>query len=183
MNKFFLLLLLLHGFVSSIEAQIVTIPDANFKNYLVNVLCVDTDGDGIPDDDVDTNNDGEVQVSEAEVVTFLKTSSGNISNLEGIQYFVNLQEFHCTFNHITNMDVTYSLDLRKLVCYRNELTAIHPGNYPNLEYLSVGENFLTSIDISDNSNLYYLAFPHNSISSINLLNNAPLEVLVGSYNN
>ena len=44
------------------QAQIVNIPDANFKNALVNTLCVDTNGDGIADSNADTNNDGEIQV-------------------------------------------------------------------------------------------------------------------------
>lgn len=45
-------------------AQIVTIPDVIFKNALININWVDTNSDGFPDTDVDTNNDGEIQVSE-----------------------------------------------------------------------------------------------------------------------
>ncbi len=56
---------LLLFFTVSSHAQIVNIPDANFKNALVNTNCVDIDGDGIGDIDADTNNDGEIQVSEA----------------------------------------------------------------------------------------------------------------------
>ena len=32
------------------DAQIVNIPDANFKNVLVNYYCVDTNGDQTPED-------------------------------------------------------------------------------------------------------------------------------------
>lgn len=60
-----LLLLVFFGLFLSGNAQIVTIPDANFKNALVNTICTDTDGDGVLDGDVDTNDDGEIQVSEA----------------------------------------------------------------------------------------------------------------------
>jgi len=37
------------------QAQPVNIPDANFKDALVNTPCVDFDGDGAPDGDADTN--------------------------------------------------------------------------------------------------------------------------------
>ena len=49
-------------------SQIVNIPDPRFKNALVNWAVVDTDSNGVADSDIDTNDDGEIQVSEAEVV-------------------------------------------------------------------------------------------------------------------
>lgn len=61
-------LLLLVALVASAglgNVQIVNIPDANFKNALVNSICTDTNGDGVLDDDVDANNDDEIQVAEA----------------------------------------------------------------------------------------------------------------------
>ena len=38
------------------SAQIITIPDVNFKNALVNTKCVDTDADGKGDVDADVKN-------------------------------------------------------------------------------------------------------------------------------
>ncbi|MEY3242008.1 MAG: hypothetical protein RIR11_3447, partial [Bacteroidota bacterium] len=61
MNKksfFTILILLVAQFC--LYAQIVNIPDANFKNALVNTNCVDTDGDGFGDTDADINDDGEI---------------------------------------------------------------------------------------------------------------------------
>ena len=75
----------------AVNAQIVNIPDANFKNALVNTLCVDTDNNNVGDADVDTNNDGEIQVSEALAVIALDVFSNNISDLTGIESFANLQ--------------------------------------------------------------------------------------------
>ena len=48
------------------HSQIVNIPDANFKYELVNGGVADL-GNGVWED-VDTNNDGEIQVIEAEVL-------------------------------------------------------------------------------------------------------------------
>ena len=57
--------------------QTVTIPDANFKAALI--------ADG-----VDTNNVGEVQVSEAEAVILMDVSNKNINSLVGVTSFSNL---------------------------------------------------------------------------------------------
>jgi len=70
MKKNILFLLL---FIAGIaQAQIVTIPDVNFKNYLVNSNCVDLNSDGQLDIDVDLNKvdhvlaclDGKVRFAE-----------------------------------------------------------------------------------------------------------------------
>ena len=61
---------------------IVSIPDANFKNALLNNNTV-----------IDTNGDGEIQVSEAEAVTNLWVSNENINNLKGIEFFINFYLF------------------------------------------------------------------------------------------
>jgi hypothetical protein len=58
-------LALLLLFSNNLVGQIVNIPDANFKNALINGMCVNNDFDLIGDSKVDLNNDGEIQVSEA----------------------------------------------------------------------------------------------------------------------
>ena len=48
MKNILILLFLAFCFVG--YGQIIDFPDANFKNALVNTKCVDTDGDGMPDE-------------------------------------------------------------------------------------------------------------------------------------
>lgn len=158
-NKVILLLILLISTVS--YTQIVDIPDPNFKNALVNTLCVDTDGDYIVDSNVDTNNDGEIQVSEAETVTFLNVSSNNIESMVGIQSFVNLQVLQCTDNLITAIDVSQNL---------------------NLTNLSIGNNLLTNIDVKENIQLKSLNFSYNKIANINVSYNLNLDTLIANNN-
>ncbi|MFK7782353.1 MAG: hypothetical protein AB8B90_08360, partial [Psychroserpens sp.] len=68
----YILTLLLIGFALTVcQAQIVTIPDVNFKHILTTDNCVDLDDDGVGDADADTNNDGEIQESEAQAVEHL----------------------------------------------------------------------------------------------------------------
>lgn len=76
--------------------EIIEIPDVNFKYALVNTKCVDTNNDNIGDIDMDSNNDGEIQINEAKIAEglILKFNSGEILryvDLTGIENFSNLK--------------------------------------------------------------------------------------------
>ena len=72
------------------NAQIVNIPDANFKAYLVNNSFINT------------NNDSEIQVSEATNYTDgIYVSNLNISDLTGIEAFTSLTSLYC--NNLTTL--------------------------------------------------------------------------------
>jgi len=157
-NYFIILIALITTFT---QAQNVNIPDANFKNALVNDIVVDTNGDGILDSDADTNNDGEIQVSEAEDVLWLNVSSKNIFSLEGIQSFVNLE---------------------RLELFGNELTSLDLSQNTNIEYLECGFNEITNLDFSQNINLSSLFCVHNQLSNINITQNTALISLYCSIN-
>lgn len=71
-------------FLSGIaHAQIVNIPDSNFKTELLNHSPV-----------IDTNGDGEIQVSEAEAVLLLYLYHKQIPSLERLQSFINLEDLN-----------------------------------------------------------------------------------------
>ncbi|MEN9489145.1 MAG: hypothetical protein RL494_1410 [Bacteroidota bacterium] len=69
MKKLYILISL---FALVAKAQIVNIPDANFRNSL---------------NFVDINNDGQIQQSEALLITTLLIDHSNISSFEGIESF------------------------------------------------------------------------------------------------
>ncbi len=96
MKKSYLLLSLLF-IVQWSQAQTVTIPDYTLRTILLNFNCADTNGDGIIDGDVDTNNDGLIQVSEAQAVTVLyitnlngTLSNASIASIDGLEEFTNV---------------------------------------------------------------------------------------------
>lgn len=104
-------LLALFSVVFAASAQIVNIPDANFKAKLI--------ASG-----VDTNTDGEIQESEALSITGLYLDSANISSLEGIQSFSNVTSLRCSENPLTEMNLCGTL-VRFLICSDNpNLTTI-----------------------------------------------------------
>lgn len=149
---------------SFLNAQIVNIPDINFKNALIEA-------------GVDTNSDGEIQVSEAEVVMNLNVSYKNISSLEGIENFLNLEELYCSGNQLSTLDMSENLKLQKLVCIFNELKNLNVAQNLNLNYLWCQDNFLSALDISQNINLETLWCRDNSLSSLEVTQNLSLRFL------
>lgn len=155
-------------------AQIVDIPDTNFKNALVNDNVVDIDGDEIGDMDADTNNDGEIQLTEALAVVSLNVSLKNIASLEGIQSFTNLEILNCKLNDIATMDITALVSLEKLDCANNDLISLDTSQNVNLEWLVCHVNELSNLDVSQNSNLGTLSTGWNNITAIDVSNNQNL---------
>jgi len=67
---------------------------------------VDLDLDGIGDEDADTNDDNEIQVSEVEAILGLIVNNKNIDSLEGIASFTNLVLLLCNFNDLISLDIS-----------------------------------------------------------------------------
>jgi hypothetical protein len=110
-----LLTLCLFSFSFSISTQIVNIPDANFKDALVNTICVDIDGTPGPDIDADLNNDGEIQLSEAlAVVNGLYVQGRSVASLEGIESFSNLIKLRCESNLLSELDLSQNPNIETL---------------------------------------------------------------------
>lgn len=183
-----------------VDAQIVNIPDATFKSELVNNLCVDSDGDGILDSNVDTNNDGEIQITEAENVTSLFLYLNFATTLEGLDYFVNLERLRLFNLGVESLDVTPLDNLEHLeiedcidfeslnasglinletVIFQNSfLNALDINGCINLKALTIANSQgLTSLDLSDFNNLEYLDVNQNQLTNLNLNGLINLEYL------
>ena len=87
------LLFLLCITMYDLAAQIVDIPDPAFKAVLI-------------EDGVDTNGDGEIQVSEADSVYSIVLNDENIESLIGIKEFSNLLALQCRKLSIQELDVS-----------------------------------------------------------------------------
>ena len=159
------------------NAQIVDIPDANFKYTLVNENVVDTDGNFIPDADADTNDDGEIQVSEAEAVLSLHINDKNISLLEGIQSFTNLEILLCFDNQISSLDISQNSNLLYLHCANNLLSSVDVSQNLNLLTLNCRSNYLTSLDVTQNYNLSEINCGNNPLTSLDVTQNPNLGAL------
>lgn len=167
-SKFLVLFVL---FTSLCEAQI-SIPDLNFKNALLNTLCVDSNLDGIYDSDADLNNDGQIQASEAIQVQRLNVSNQSISNMTGLGSFINLRVLICDHNSLSTLSLSTTFGaltyLEYLDCSHNALTSLNlvPNSYtlPNLDTVNCSYNQLTAINLSQIS-VVHLNVSNNNIAT------------------
>ncbi|MCC8360057.1 leucine-rich repeat domain-containing protein [Salinimicrobium sediminilitoris] len=107
-----------------VAEDIIEIPDEHFKHALVNTNSIDTNGDHVGDSNIDLNNDGEIQRSEANsirglVIHFNYNDFNRYVDLKGIENFVNLEYFKMTgdllFEEIDHELLSYDLsNLKKL---------------------------------------------------------------------
>ncbi len=182
------IILLLFGFVTSLGAcaQIINFPDANFKARLLSASV--TNGVAVNFSNnyfkIDTNNDAEIQYSEALAVKHLNLSNSNINSLEGIQNFINLVSFDCYNNSITTLPVANLISLSHIGCSNNPITSLSEiENLVNLQSLSIGNNPITSINFSNLSNLSQL-FCHNTLlTELNLCGTSVIQLFCSSNSN
>lgn len=110
-------------FAFGASAQIVTIPDATFKAYLVG------------NDLIDTNFDDEIQVSEAAACTQnIDCSNLGISDLTGIEAFINITQLNFFGNNISTLNISANSNLTSLNCGSNNLTALDVSGIPGLDF-------------------------------------------------
>ena len=156
--------------VSSSIGQNVNIPDSQFKNALLSSNCIDTDGDGKVDGNVDINDDNEIQINEIKDIEFLNVSFKNIASLEGIQEFENLKKLYCHDNQLKSLDVSKNKNLEVLYCYDNQITHLNLKKNKNLKKLGCRDNKLTKLDLSKNTKLEVLYCYKNLLTSLNIKN-------------
>ena len=99
-------LLLLFPFLLFSQSNLTYVPDDNFENYLeANGM-----GDGIPlNDSVLTSNINNIDT--------LNVSNLQISDLSGIEDFSLLTQLNCSFNQLSNIDLSSNSNLYSLHCY------------------------------------------------------------------
>jgi hypothetical protein len=124
------LLLSLLFFTGIANAKIVNIPDANFKakllsanpsNQIASTQTPDMNGNVFSFNKIDTNSDGEIQVSEAQIIKCLYINNSQINYLTGIEAFTNLQLLNCSQNYLQSLNVSELTNLQHLYCYFNQI--------------------------------------------------------------
>lgn len=146
------------------QSNPIEIPDAAFKQYLL--------------DNFDLNQDGLISHSEAQKITFINVYSDNIESLKGIEHFSNLISLIACPEHNGGLamgvgggqdtgnwrDSGYTLNDKRV---SGKLKGIDVSRNHQLEYLDCSGNIITSLDLSNNVNLNYIDASFNlDLSSI-----------------
>ncbi len=181
MKRFISFLFLTSALVNVTIAQNVTIPDSNFKNAL------------LANSAINLNADSEIQLSEAQAYTGeINVNSVGISDMTGIEAFINISSLRCSYNQLTMLDVSSNTALtlleciynhnlstltlgskpllKILFCYEANLSELNVGEINSLEHLNCGNNPLTVMDLSDNPNLKGLDIRNSDLISLDMRN-------------
>ncbi len=173
MKKSITIYFIVLGMFNILNSQIVDIPDQHFKDRLIDHVPV-----------IDTNEDGEIQESEAEEfngtldVSGTSSEPGQIEDLTGIESFVNISTLNCNYNLITELDLSNNVSLRTLSASGNLFESINLNNNYNLEFLQSNFGQLNSLDTSQNPLLRFLYVQGNSLTELDLTNNPLLIGLI-----
>jgi uncharacterized repeat protein (TIGR01451 family) len=177
------------------QAQIVNIPDPNFKSLLLTnsaTFAVHINGYYTV---IDTNHDGEIQVTEAAKIKSLNLDKmiipnssyyfDNIVSMEGIKSFTKLESLTIdNFLLLPSLDIsdnTYLYTLNISRCYA--LSSINIQGCSQLYDLDIFMANLPSINLSGLTNLYSVDIQLSQLYNIYLNNNTNLNSLNLGVNN
>ena len=198
MKYLYLIIFLAIPYLST--SQIINFPDENLKFELLNNQ----------DPPIDTNNNGEIEITEAHNYGInenedIEIVNNQISNLSGLEQFINIERLRLysgTYNSVNlssfenlkylnigvtaieNIDLSNNPYLRSInVTSLNHITSLNLLNQPLLENLELNIGNLAEIDLSNNPQLKNLKVYFSNISSLDLSNQPLLEKLEIKYNN
>ena len=165
-------------------SQYTSIPDSIFEQKLINL-------------GYDNTHDGQVLTANIVNIDSLNLDGGSgglfgsptnqISDLTGIEDFINLVYLNCSRNSITSLDLTQNISLTYLECsgwysgfvqrVMGKISNLNLSQNTYLTNLICPLNKLTSINLSQNTSLIELNCANNILSSLDLSQNTSLTHL------
>jgi Leucine-rich repeat (LRR) protein len=135
----------------------VTIPDANFKAYLVGNTAINTNGNT------------EIECSEASTFSgSMNCDALSISDLAGIETFTSLTQLDCSNNSLTTLDLSQNTTLNFLQSNNNSLTILDLSQNPVITGVFCYNNSLTTLDLNQNMPLTILNCQTNQLTSLDI---------------
>ena len=146
-------------------SQNTTIPDSNFEQALI-----DLGYDSGP-------INGSVPTININNIPSLDVQSKNISDLTGIEAFINLTILNCSDNLLTNLNISQNTTLTQLFCNNNQLTTLDVTKLLDLSIFWCDNNGLQNLDVTKNTKLISLVCDGNELMALDVSKNINLNVL------
>lgn len=156
MKKIYLLFLMI---TTVAQAQIINFPDANFKMHLLsanenNPIARDINNNSVK---IDINNDNEIQVSEAALISALAIGNlinPNITDITGVENFVNLKNISIE-SPVTTLDLRGLTNLQRLNLYSIPVVHLNIEGLINLTSIDLYacNALVTPLDLRNCTNL------------------------------
>ncbi|SHK53118.1 leucine-rich repeat domain-containing protein [Epilithonimonas mollis] len=131
---------------------------------------------------LDFNKNGKIDKKEAESLRELGLMSQNLTNVNDIRFFKNLEYLSLTNNKIEKIKIENFPNLTKFYCARNNLKTFQISNIPKLQELACGRNQITEVMIKNCPNIESLDLMDNQISNLDLRKFLKLKYLVADNN-
>lgn len=151
----------------SIAVDAAHFPDPVFREYVQDYLA---------------EEDGVLTQAERDSVIYLEFYYEGLKNLQGIEYFPNLQYLYCEGNALTSLDLRKMSSLREVECTDNGLKSLNVSGLQNLTKLICSENQLSALPLTNLPALQELECSGNLLTSLNVRSLGSLQYLVCSSN-
>lgn len=150
----------------------LAIPDAQFETKLIN-LGIDSDGE---------INQRILKVDAEKVFSlnlYSQNANDKISDLSGIEGFVNLKNLYAGRNNLASIDLSANTLLDSLSLEANLLSTIDVSNNTNLLWLDLKSNDITSVTgLSEATQLRWLALSFNLLEEFSIHNESLVNLLI-----
>lgn len=174
MKKIYLIFSLLLTF--HVSGQTINFPDPVFKSRLLTGSTTYDSANNLIN--IDVNADGEIQLSEALLVSKIDIQNqwdGIVTDITGIANFTNLKKLNLVEQNIPVIDLTGLINLEECKIHICNTLTLNSSNVPGLISLAFIFNPATSLDVSNNISLKRLNVEHNQLTSIDISNLSNLE--------
>ncbi|MGY6649045.1 hypothetical protein [Wenyingzhuangia sp. IMCC45574] len=118
-----------------------------------------------------------VPSSRVETIKRLRLSNIGLTDLNGIEYFVSLEELDANNNEIKTVDLSKNSLLQVLNLGTNQLTKLEIDELSLLTNLDVSKNKINNLNLDNNILLERVSLFDNELTSLDLSNNRNLKVL------
>lgn len=153
---------------SGIPIDETNFPDQNFRAYV--------------QAEKDKNQDNELSADEIGAAKSFHLQNMEITSLEGIEHFTQLNFLNCSSNQLTDLDLSKNTNLEELDCGGNLLTELDLSKNTKLTKLVCHTNDLTKLDLSANKALTSVNVRDNAIAELNISNCGSLTQLLAEEN-
>lgn len=122
----------------------------------------------------------DVEINKEQIAQATKLNqwgTGNITYLDGLEYFTNLQYLTLAYTYLKSIDISKNINLVELYCSGNEFTTLDVSKNTQLESLSCRENKLTALNLQNNTSLTYLDCSRNQLGNLDLSKNIALTTI------
>ena len=161
-------LTLVQAAVGDVAINTTNFPDANFRAYV--------------SEEFDTNENMILEQFERDSASYIEVSRLNIQSLVGVEHFGNIEQLHCGYNKLQELNIDNNIKLKYLDCNENNLVNLDVSKAKDLERLHCRDNHLSSLDVKNNSKLLALSCELNQLTKLDVSKLPNLGGLFCSFN-